>query len=156
MKNFALAMAVPILIIVMAAATEPLKSKLPSRQITLQEQVILLTERVENLEKLVKTPSQKAPTTRPKVTAKSSEPKELTTSRSFCISCHRSDSSAEKGDDLTIFGVDGKPVLRETRDIELCIKKVEGGEMPKRSAKQPTDAERQEILKWLQSLKAGE
>lgn len=167
-----LLLSVALLCAVLAAVSvgdDALKSKLPPvPQPTVQDLLQNAFDRISVLEKEVadlkksksattgsKPPSSsgtsKGKTTPPK--APQNEPKELTTSRTFCIACHRSDSSAEKGGDLTIFDGNGKPILRETHAIELSIKKVENETMPHRDAlKQPSSEQRQEIIKWLRGL----
>ena len=164
-----LALAFPFLLIGLSAADDALKSKLPPvPQQTVQDLLQNAFDRIGVLEKEVadlkkaKSPStgnkppsnsgtSKGKATPPK--ASQTEPKELVTSRTFCIACHRSDSSTEKGGDLTIFDSNGKPVLRETLAIELSIKRVANETMPHRDAlKQPSPEQRQEILKWLRGL----
>lgn len=169
-KQFAVTLGCLLLGTTLLLGDDALKSKLPPvPQPTVQDLLQNAFDRINVLEKEVadlkkaKSPStgskpssssgtSKGKSTPPKAPPVN-EPKELTTSRTFCIACHRSDSSAEKGDDLTIFDMHGKPVLRETRHIELSIKKVENETMPHRDAlKQPSPEQRQEILKWLRGL----
>lgn len=129
---------------------EDLKTRLPSREVTIEAKLLNLEDRMTVVEEKLKASVPQSTKSGP---AKKTAPTDLEVTRLFCAACHSTSSSAEKGGDLTIFDDTGKPTL-DTQVVELSIRKVENKTMPhRRSRVQPTDAQRKQILNWLASVK---
>src|SRR5262245_41815599 len=72
----------------------------------------------------------------------------------YCVGCHGGSAPAAQFD-LRQYN-DIATIVRDYPRWNLVIEKLTAGQMPPKVAKQPPDAARQEVIRWVQSVRTTE